>query len=155
MSLLYSKRPDELQFVFIDPKKVELGAYNRIGNYLAELKNTQGKVVLDTHEAMAVLDALDAEMDNRFRLLYEANAKNIAEYNNQPGHGPLPYIVVVIDEFADLAIFEGEAFESKIRVLSSQVLSKPISPHASLFVWQMNGTLIPFLIEKGHLNSIV
>lgn len=119
LSLLYSKHPDELQFVFIDPKKVELGAYNRIGNYLAELKNTQGKVVLDTHEAMAVLDALDAELDNRFRLLHETHAKNIDEYNNQPGHGHLPFIVVVIDEFADLAIFEGEAFDSKIRVLSS------------------------------------
>ena len=119
LSLLYSKHADELQFVFIDPKKVELGAYNRIGNYLAELKNTQRKVVLDTHEAMSVLDALDAEMDDRFRLLHETHAKNIAEYNNQPGHGHLPFIVVVIDEFADLAIFEGEAFDSKIRVLSS------------------------------------
>ncbi len=119
LSLLYSKRPDELQFVFIDPKKVELGVYNQIGKYLAELKGTQRNVVLDTHEAMAVLDTLDAEMDNRFRLLHETQTKNIAEYNNQPGHGRMPYIVVVMDEFADLAIFEGEAFDSIIRVLSS------------------------------------
>ena len=119
LSLLYSKRPDELQFVFIDPKKVEFGVYNQIGKYLAELKGTQRNVVLDTHEAMAVLDTLDAEMDNRFRLLHETQTKNIAEYNNQPGHGRMPYIVVVMDEFADLAIFEGEAFDSIIRVLSS------------------------------------
>lgn len=119
LSLLYSKHPDELQFVFIDPKKVELGAYNQIGKYLAELLGTQRNVVLDAHEAMAVLDALDAEMDNRFRLLHETQTKNIAEYNNQPGHGRMPYIVVVMDEFADLAIFEGEAFDSIIRVLSS------------------------------------
>ena len=119
LSLLYSKRPDELQFVFIDPKKVELGVYNQIGKYLAELKGTQRNVVLDTHEAMAVLDTLDAEMNNRFRLLHETQTKNIAEYNNQPGHGRMPYIVVVMDEFADLAIFEGEAFDSIIRVLSS------------------------------------
>lgn len=118
LSLLYRKRPDKLQFVFIDPKKVEFGAYNRIGNYLAKIKGVPSKVITDTKEAMAVLEALCDEAERRYLLLVNAWALNFEEYNRQPDHSRLPHIVVVIDEYADLMFMYGQAFESKIRKLS-------------------------------------
>lgn len=111
LSLLYNKRPDELQFVLIDPKNVEFDAYHMISNY--------AKVIHESNEAIAELDSIIIEMDNRFELFKKADVQNIEEYNHLSGQKSLPFIVVVIDEFADLMFIEGEAFESKLSHLAA------------------------------------
>ncbi|MBO7189852.1 MAG: DNA translocase FtsK [Alistipes sp.] len=111
-SLLYKKHPAELKFVLIDPKMVEFSLYNKLEkHFLAKMESEDESIVTDPKKAVYTLNALCTEMSNRLELCKKAGAKNIVEYNDkflhrrlnpENGHRFLPYIVVVIDEFADL-----------------------------------------------------
>src|SRR5690606_24386209 len=111
VSLLYKKHPSQLKFVMVDPKKVELSIYRHIErHFLAKLPNEEEAIITDTKKVINTLNALCIEMDNWYELLKDAGARNIKEYNEkfknrklnpQNGHKYLPFIVLVIDEFAD------------------------------------------------------
>lgn len=120
-SLLYKKHPSELKFVLIDPKSVEFSLYSKISShYLAQLPDSEDAVITKTEEVLAVLNSLCVEMDQRYQLLKNAGVRDIVEYNKrfrqrrlnpEKGHRFLPYIVVIIDEFADLIITAGKEIE--------------------------------------------
>src|SRR5690606_21819664 len=111
-SLLYSKHPAEVKFVLVDPKKVERTLFNKIErHYLAKLPDTEEAIITDNNKVINTLNSLCIEMDNRYELLKDAMVRNIKEYNTKfkarklnpnNGHKFLPYIVLVVDEFADL-----------------------------------------------------
>ncbi len=124
VSLLYKKHPSQLKFVMVDPKKVELSIYKVIEkHFLAKLPNEEEPIITDTKKVVATLNSLCIEMDRRYDLLKDAICKNIMEYNRKfsarklnpmRGHEYLPYIVVVIDEFADLIMTAGKEVEMPI-----------------------------------------
>ncbi len=124
VSLLYKKHPSQLKFVMVDPKKVELSIYKVIEkHFLAKLPNEEEPIITDTKKVVATLNSLCIEMDRRYDLLKDAICKNIIEYNRKftarklnpmRGHEYLPYIVVVIDEFADLIMTAGKEVEMPI-----------------------------------------
>ncbi len=117
-SLLYSKHPDELKFVLIDPKMVEFSLYQRIANqYLAKLPDEERAVITDPQKVVATLNSLCVEMDNRYELLTDAGVRDVKEYNArfvqrrlnpERGHHFMPYIVMIVDEFADLIMTAGK-----------------------------------------------
>lgn len=120
-SLLYRKHPSQLKFVMIDPKKVELTLYSKLEkHYLAKLPDFEEPIITDTQHVILVLQSLSAEMDKRYNLLKKAEVRNIKEYNDkfikrrlnpEKGHMFMPYIVLVIDEFADLIMTAGKEIE--------------------------------------------
>jgi S-DNA-T family DNA segregation ATPase FtsK/SpoIIIE len=124
VSLLYKKHPSQLKFVMVDPKKVELSIYKIIENhFLAKLPNEEDPIITDTKKVVATLNSLCLEMDRRYDLLKDATCRNLKEYNQKfidrrlnplRGHEFLPYIVVVIDEFADLIMTAGKEVEIPI-----------------------------------------
>ena len=136
-SLLYSKHPSELKFVMVDPKKVELTLYNRIErHYLAKLPDTEDAIITDVKQVVRTLNSLCIEMDQRYDLLKQAECRNIIEYNEKfkarrllptEGHRYLPYIVLVVDEFADLIMTAGREVESPIARLAQ--LARAIGIH--------------------------
>lgn len=123
-SLLYKKHPAELKFIFVDPKKVELSLYSDLDrHYLAKIPNGKNAVITDVNEVQDTLNSLCVLMDTRYELLKDVQCKKITEYNAKflerkilpvDGHGYMPYIVVVIDEFADLIITAGKKIEQPI-----------------------------------------
>lgn len=123
-SLLYKKHPAELKFVMVDPKKVELSLYNAIErHYLAKLPDSEEAIITDVKKVVRTLNSLCIEMDQRYDLLKSAKVRNLQEYNPKfisrqlnPDHGHryLPYIVLVIDEFADLIMTAGKEVELPI-----------------------------------------
>ena len=123
-SLLYSKHPSELKFVMVDPKKVELTLYNRIErHYLAKLPDSEDAIITDVKKVVRTLNSLCIEMDQRYDLLKAAECRNVIEYNEKfksrrllptEGHRYLPYIVLVVDEFADLIMTAGRDVEAPI-----------------------------------------
>ncbi|MCH5232432.1 MAG: DNA translocase FtsK [Muribaculaceae bacterium] len=127
-SLLYSKRPDELKFVMVDPKRVEFSLYAKIeGHYLAKTPDAEDAIITKPEKVVDTLSSLTIEMDNRYDLLKEAGTKNIIEYNEkynehklnpELGHRFLPYIVVIIDEFSDLIMTAGKEVEIPIARLA-------------------------------------
>jgi len=137
VSLLYKKHPSQLKFVLIDPKKVELSVYRHIENhFLAKLPGEEESIITDTKKVINTLNALCIEMDNRYDLLKEAGARNIKEYNEkfvkrklnpQKGHQFLPFIVLVVDEFADLIMTAGKEVEMPIARLAQ--LARAIGIH--------------------------
>jgi S-DNA-T family DNA segregation ATPase FtsK/SpoIIIE len=137
VSLLYKKHPSQLKFVLIDPKKVELSVYRHIEKYfLAKLPGEEDSIITDTKKVINTLNALCIEMDNRYDLLKEAGARNIKEYNEkfvkrklnpQKGHQFLPFIVLVVDEFADLIMTAGKEVEMPIARLAQ--LARAIGIH--------------------------
>lgn len=137
VSLLYRKHPSHLKFVLIDPKKVELSIYRHIENhFLAKLPGEEDAIITDTKKVIHTLNALCIEMDNRYDLLKEAGARNIKEYNDkftkrrlnpQKGHQYLPFIVLVIDEFADLIMTAGKEVEMPIARLAQ--LARAVGIH--------------------------
>jgi S-DNA-T family DNA segregation ATPase FtsK/SpoIIIE len=137
VSLLYKKHPAEIKFVLVDPKKVELTLYNQIErHFLAKLPNEENAIITDTTKVIYTLNSLTIEMDNRYELLKEAQVRNIKEYNQkfisrklnpELGHHYLPYIIVVIDEFADLIMTAGKEVESPIARLAQ--LARAIGIH--------------------------
>ena len=123
-SLLYSKHPSELKFIMVDPKKVELTLYNRIErHYLAKLPDSEDAIITDVKKVVRTLNSLCIEMDQRYDLLKQAECRNIIEYNEKfkarrllptEGHRYLPYIVLIVDEFADLIMTAGREVEAPI-----------------------------------------
>jgi S-DNA-T family DNA segregation ATPase FtsK/SpoIIIE len=120
-SLVYRKHPAELKFVMIDPKKVELTLYSKLEkHFLAKLPDFEEPIITDTQHVILILQSLSAEMDDRYNLLKKAEVRNIKEYNEkfvkrnlnpEKGHRFMPYIVLVIDEFADLIMTAGKEIE--------------------------------------------
>ncbi|HUC81394.1 MAG TPA: DNA translocase FtsK 4TM domain-containing protein, partial [Flavisolibacter sp.] len=137
VSLLYKKHPSQLKFVLIDPKKVELSVYRHIENhFLAKLPGEEDAIITDTKKVINTLNALCIEMDNRYDLLKEAGSRNIKEYNEkftkrrlnpQKGHQYLPFIVLVVDEFADLIMTAGKEVEMPIARLAQ--LARAVGIH--------------------------
>ncbi|STC98855.1 DNA translocase FtsK 4TM domain-containing protein [Chryseobacterium carnipullorum] len=127
-SLLYKKHPSELKFVMVDPKKVELSLYSKIErHYLAKLPDAEEAIITDTNKVINTLNSLCIEMDTRYDLLKNAFCKNLKEYNKkfterklnpENGHRFLPYIVLVVDEFADLIMTAGKEVELPIARLA-------------------------------------
>ena len=123
-SLLYKKHPAEVKFVLVDPKKVELTLFNKIErHYLAKLPDSEEAIITDNTKVINTLNSLCIEMDNRYDLLKNAQCRNIVEYNKKfksrklnpnDGHQFLPYIVLVVDEFADLIMTAGKEVETPI-----------------------------------------
>ena len=137
VSLLYKKHPSQLKFVLIDPKKVELSIYSKIQkHFLAKLPGEEDAIITDTKKVIHTLNALCIEMDNRYDLLKEAGTRNIREYNEKfvarklnpdKGHQFLPFIVLVIDEFADLIMTAGKEVEMPLARLAQ--LARAIGIH--------------------------
>ena len=136
-SLLYKKHPAEVKFVLVDPKKVELNIYNKIErHYLAKLPDTEEAIITDNTKVINTLNSLCIEMDNRYELLKNAMCRNLKEYNTkfrerklnpEDGHSFLPYIVLVVDEFADLIMTAGKEVETPIARLAQ--LARAIGIH--------------------------
>lgn len=124
ISLLYKKHPSQLKFVMVDPKKVELSLFSAIEkHFLAKLPGEEDAIITDTRKVVNTLNALCIEMDTRYELLKNAQVRNIKEYNAKftrrklspkEGHNFLPYIVLVVDEFADLIMTAGKEVEMPI-----------------------------------------
>ena len=137
VSLLYKKHPSQLKFVLVDPKKVELSIYKTIEkHFLAKLPGEEEAIITDTKKVVHTLNALCIEMDNRYDLLKEAGCRNIREYNEkfvarklnpEKGHQYLPFIVLVVDEFADLIMTAGKEIEMPIARLAQ--LARAIGIH--------------------------
>ena len=137
VSLLYKKHPSQLKLVLVDPKKVELSIYRTIEkHFLAKLPGEEEAIITDTKKVVHTLNALCIEMDNRYDLLKEASARNIKEYNDkfikrrlnpQKGHQYLPFIVLVVDEFADLIMTAGKEVEMPIARLAQ--LARAVGIH--------------------------
>ncbi|MEO2158498.1 MAG: DNA translocase FtsK, partial [bacterium] len=145
VSLLYRKHPSALKFVLVDPKKVELSVYNQISrHYLAQLPGSEEAIITSTDKVVATLNSLCKEMDQRYDLLKDAQCRNIKEYNHkfknrkivpetckdlhpERGHHFLPYIVLVVDEFADLIMTAGKEIETPIARLAQ--LARAIGIH--------------------------
>ncbi len=136
-SLLYKKHPADLKFVMVDPKKVELSLYNKIErHYLAKLSDVEDAIITDTKKVVNTLNSLCVEMDERYNLLKDAQVKGIKEYNAKfisrrlnpnDGHRYMPYIVLVVDEFADLIMTAGKEVELPIARLAQ--LARAIGIH--------------------------
>ncbi|MFT3678753.1 MAG: DNA translocase FtsK [Ferruginibacter sp.] len=137
VSLLYKKHPSQLKFVLVDPKKVELSIYTCIEkHFLAKLPGEEDAIITDTKKVVHTLNALCIEMDNRYDLLKEAGCRNIREYNEkfaarklnpEKGHQYLPFIVLVVDEFADLIMTAGKEVEMPIARLAQ--LARAVGIH--------------------------
>ncbi|HMJ71307.1 MAG TPA: DNA translocase FtsK 4TM domain-containing protein [Cyclobacteriaceae bacterium] len=136
-SLLYKRHPSTLKFVLVDPKKVEMSLFSKIErHYLAKLPNSEEAIITDTRKVVHTLNSLCIEMENRYEILKDAGAKNLKEYNVKfvarklnpnEGHRYLPYIVLVIDELADLMMTAGKEVETPIARLAQ--LARAIGIH--------------------------
>ena len=136
-SLLYKRHPSQLKFVLVDPKKVEMSLFSKIErHYLAKLPNSEEAIITDTRKVVHTLNSLCIEMENRYEILKDAGAKNLKEYNAKfverklnpkEGHRFLPYIVLVIDELADLMMTAGKEVETPIARLAQ--LARAIGIH--------------------------
>ena len=137
VSLLYKKHPAQIKFVLVDPKKVELTLFNKIErHFLAKLPNSEEAIITDNTRVIHTLNSLCIEMDNRYALLQDAQVRNIKEYNAKfinrklnpnEGHKYLPYIVLVVDEFADLIMTAGKEVETPIARLAQ--LARAVGIH--------------------------
>ncbi len=137
VSLLYKKHPSQIKFVLVDPKKVELTLFNKIErHFLAKLPNSGEAIITDTKKVIHTLNSLCIEMDQRYDLLKDAQVRNIKEYNEkfvarklnpEKGHKYLPYIVLIVDEFADLIMTAGKEVETPIARLAQ--LARAIGIH--------------------------
>ncbi|MDR0792232.1 MAG: DNA translocase FtsK [Chitinophagaceae bacterium] len=157
VSLLYKKHPSQLKLVLVDPKKVELSLYRTIErHFLAKLPGEEEPIITDTKKVIATLNALCIEMDNRYDLLKEAGCRNIKEYNEKfikrklspkKGHQFLPFIVLVIDEFADLIMTAGKEIEMPIARLAQ--LSRAIGIHLIIATQRPSVNIITGIIKAN------
>jgi S-DNA-T family DNA segregation ATPase FtsK/SpoIIIE len=162
VSLLYKKHPSQLKFVLIDPKKVELSLYRVIENhFLAKLPGEEEAIITDTKKVVHTLNALCIEMDNRYDLLKEAGARNIKEYNEKfvkrrlsplKGHQFLPFIVLVIDEFADLIMTAGKEIELPIARLAQ--LARAVGIHLIIATQRPSVNIITGTIKANFPSRI-
>ncbi len=156
-SLLYKKHPAEVKFILVDPKKVELTLYNKIErHYLAKLPDSEEAIITDNTKVINTLNSLCIEMDNRYELLKNAMCRNIAEYNAKfkarklnpnDGHQFLPYIVLVVDEFADLIMTAGKEVETPIARLAQ--LARAIGIHLIIATQRPSVNVITGIIKAN------
>ena len=156
-SLLYKKHPAEVKFVLVDPKKVELTLFNKIErHYLAKLPDMDDAIITDNAKVVNTLNSLCVEMDNRYSLLKDAMVRNIKEYNDkfkarklnpENGHRFLPYIVLVVDEFADLIMTAGKEVEVPIARLAQ--LARAIGIHLIIATQRPSVNVITGLIKAN------
>jgi len=156
-SLLYKKHPAEVKFVLVDPKKVELNIYNKIErHYLAKLPDTEEAIITDNTKVIYTLNSLCIEMDNRYELLKNAMCRNLKEYNKKfrerklnpnDGHSFLPYIVLVVDEFADLIMTAGKEVETPIARLAQ--LARAIGIHLIIATQRPSVNVITGIIKAN------
>lgn len=156
-SLLYKKHPAEVKFVLVDPKKVELTLFNKIErHYLAKLPDTEEAIITDNAKVINTLNSLCLEMDNRYSLLKDAMVRNIKEYNEkfkqrklnpENGHRFLPYIVLVVDEFADLIMTAGKEVEMPIARLAQ--LARAIGIHLIIATQRPSVNVITGMIKAN------
>ncbi|HRI78493.1 MAG TPA: DNA translocase FtsK 4TM domain-containing protein [Cyclobacteriaceae bacterium] len=156
-SLLYKRHPSSLKFVLVDPKKVEMSLFSKIErHYLAKLPNSEEAIITDTRKVVHTLNSLCIEMENRYEILKDAGAKNIKEYNvkfvsrklnPKEGHRFLPYIVLVIDELADLMMTAGKEVETPIARLAQ--LARAIGIHLVLATQRPSVNVITGVIKAN------
>lgn len=156
-SLLYKKHPAEVKFVLVDPKKVELTLFNKIErHYLAKLPDAGDAIITDNAKVINTLNSLCVEMDNRYSLLKDAMVRNIKEYNDkfkgrklnpENGHRFLPYIVLVVDEFADLIMTAGKEVETPIARLAQ--LARAIGIHLIIATQRPSVNVITGIIKAN------
>lgn len=156
-SLLYKKHPSQLKFVLVDPKKVEMSIYSKIErHYLAKLPNSEEAIITDTRKVVHTLNSLCIEMENRYEILKDAGTRNIKEYNTKfiarklnpkDGHRFLPYIVLVIDELADLMMTAGKEVETPIARLAQ--LARAIGIHLVLATQRPSVNVITGVIKAN------
>lgn len=156
-SLLYKKHPAEVKFVLVDPKKVELTLYNKIErHYLAKLPDSDEAIITDNTKVINTLNSLCIEMDNRYELLKNAMCRNIKEYNEKfklrklnpnEGHRFLPYIILVVDEFADLIMTAGKEVETPIARLAQ--LARAIGIHLIIATQRPSVNVITGIIKAN------
>ncbi|SFC96540.1 DNA segregation ATPase FtsK/SpoIIIE, S-DNA-T family [Flexibacter flexilis DSM 6793] len=156
-SLLYSKHPSQLKFVLVDPKKVELSLFSKIErHFLAALPNSEEAIITDTKKVVNTLNSLCIEMDTRYDLLKEANCRNLREYNTkfverklnpEKGHKFMPYIVLVIDELADLMMTAGKEVEQPIARLAQ--LARAIGIHLVVATQRPSVNVITGIIKAN------
>ena len=156
-SLIYKKHPAEVKFVLVDPKKVELTLYNKIErHYLAKLPDSDEAIITDNKKVINTLNSLCIEMDNRYELLKNASCRNIVEYNKKfkerklnpkDGHQFLPYIVLVVDEFADLIMTAGKEVETPIARLAQ--LARAIGIHLIIATQRPSVNVITGVIKAN------
>jgi S-DNA-T family DNA segregation ATPase FtsK/SpoIIIE len=157
VSLLYKKHPSQLKFVMVDPKKVELSIYRLIEkHFLAMLPNEEEPIITDTKKVVNTVNALCIEMDNRYELLKDGGARNIKEYNDKfikrrlnpnNGHKYLPFIVLVIDEFADLIMTAGKEVEMPIARLAQ--LARAVGIHIIIATQRPSVNVITGIIKAN------
>lgn len=157
VSLLYKKHPSQIKFVLVDPKKVELTLFNKIErHYLAKLPDEEEAIITDTSKVVKTLNSLCIEMDNRYEMLKDAGVRNIKEYNAkfikrrlspEKGHSYLPYIVLVVDEFADLIMTAGKEVETPIARLAQ--LARAIGIHLIIATQRPSVNIITGVIKAN------
>jgi S-DNA-T family DNA segregation ATPase FtsK/SpoIIIE len=156
-SLLYKKHPAEIKFVLVDPKKIELSIFNKIErHYLAKLPESDDAIIIENDKVINTLNSLCREMDKRYELLKDAMTRNIKEYNEkfitrklnpENGHTFLPYIVLVIDEFADLIMTAGKEVETPLARLAQ--LSRAVGIHLIIATQRPSVNVITGLIKAN------
>ncbi|MDE7144238.1 MAG: DNA translocase FtsK, partial [Muribaculaceae bacterium] len=161
-SLLYKKHPAELKFVLIDPKMVEFSLYRVLErHYLAKLPDEDDAVITDYNKVVATLNSLCVEMDRRYALLSMAGCRNVKEYNQKfiakqlnpgKGHRFMPYIVLIVDEFADLIMTAGKEIESPICRLAQK--ARAIGIHAIIATQRPSTNVITGLIKANFPGRI-
>lgn len=161
-SILYRKHPAQVKFVLVDPKKVELTLYNNIEkHYLAKLPDSEEAIITDVDKVKETLNSLTVEMTNRYDLLKEAGVRNIKEYNAkfiarhlnpEKGHKFLPYIVLIIDEFADLIMTAGKDIEKPIARIAQ--LARAIGIHMIVATQRPTTNIITGLIKANFPTRI-
>lgn len=157
VSILYKKHPAQVKFVLVDPKKVELTLYNKIErHFLAKLPGEEDAIITDTSKVVNTLNSLCIEMDERYDLLKTAHCRNIKEYNAkfiarklnpEKGHRYLPYIVVLIDEFADLIMTAGKEVETPIARIAQ--LARAIGIHLIVATQRPSVNVITGMIKAN------
>ncbi|MBP8850175.1 MAG: DNA translocase FtsK 4TM domain-containing protein [Breznakibacter sp.] len=161
-SLLYSKHPSALKFVLIDPKKVELNIYSRLEkHFLAKLPGEEEAIITDVQKVVSTLNSLTIEMDTRYNLLKAASCRTIKEYNGKfvkrmlnplEGHRFLPYIVVIIDEFADLIMTAGKEVEMPIGRIAQ--LARAVGIHMIIATQRPSTNIITGVIKANFPTRI-
>ncbi len=156
-SLLYKKHPSEIKFVLVDPKKVELTLFNKIErHYLARLPEMEDAIITDNRQTINTLNSLCVEMDNRYTMLKNAMCRNIKEYNARfkqrklnpnDGHAFLPYLVLIIDEFADLIMTAGKEVETPIARLAQ--LARAVGIHLIIATQRPSVNVITGVIKAN------
>ncbi len=161
-SLLYKKHPAELKFVLIDPKMVEFSLYSKLErHYLAKLPDEDEAIITDPMKVVATLNSLCVEMDNRYNLLRDANVRSIKEYNAkftskrlnpEKGHRYLPYIVVIVDEFADLIMTAGKEVETPIARIAQK--ARAVGMHMIIATQRPSTNVITGIIKANFPGRV-